>query len=322
MGTTADKLNKILESKEAIKQALINKGYSSDEVGDIFSQYGYLIENIPKGEGELSAAFTNANYDYAKDYFLQMVLESYEITKDWTDYSELNENAFKDQTNLDIWFVPLIKDAIIDDSASFAYCKKLLFVPKEIISTKNNCAGIFRNCCRLLYIDIPSSIMQAYNYVDSMFSACTSLLRCKGLDIRQGKNFEQFFYGCNNLIEIYGTSTGGGTYFRMFYGCSSLKKIEGFEIDFSYCTNNYVGFDNMFNGCSSLEEVRFKENTLSVGGLNLSFCTSLSHDSLLSAINACAEVSSPQTLNLGSINLAKLSDDEKLIATNKGWTLV
>ena len=45
------------------------------------------------------------------------------------------------------------------------------------------------------------------------------------------------------------------------------------------------------------------------------------HDSLMSIINNLATVTTTQTLTLGSTNLAKLSSEEKAIATNKGWTL-
>ena len=38
-------------------------------------------------------------------------------------------------------------------------------------------------------------------------------------------------------------------------------------------------------------------------------------------INGLQTVTSTKTLTLGSTNLAKLTDEEKQIATNKGWTL-
>lgn len=55
--------------------------------------------------------------------------------------------------------------------------------------------------------------------------------------------------------------------------------------------------------------------------IDFSYSRQLTHDSLMSIINNLAEVSSTKTLTLGSTNLAKLTDDEKAIATNKGWTL-
>lgn len=42
----SDKLNAVLTTKNAIKQALINKG---QEVGDVFSEYPQIIENMEVG---------------------------------------------------------------------------------------------------------------------------------------------------------------------------------------------------------------------------------------------------------------------------------
>ena len=56
--------------------------------------------------------------------------------------------------------------------------------------------------------------------------------------------------------------------------------------------------------------------------LDLSPCPNLTKESLLNVFNEAADVtSSPKTLTLGSTNLAKLTDEDKAIATNKGWTL-
>ena len=56
--------------------------------------------------------------------------------------------------------------------------------------------------------------------------------------------------------------------------------------------------------------------------LDLSPCTALTKESLLNVFNEAADVtSSPKTLTLGTTNLNKLTDDEKAIATNKGWVL-
>lgn len=46
--STADKLNKLLETKEAIKQAIIDKGGT---VGDVFAAYPAAIQNIQSGGG-------------------------------------------------------------------------------------------------------------------------------------------------------------------------------------------------------------------------------------------------------------------------------
>ena len=56
MGTTADKLNKLLETKTAIKEALVAKGVSVAET-DTFSSYADKIASIETGGGGSSMEY-------------------------------------------------------------------------------------------------------------------------------------------------------------------------------------------------------------------------------------------------------------------------
>ena len=63
------------------------------------------------------------------------------------------------------------------------------------------------------------------------------------------------------------------------------------------------------------------------GTLDISHLTQLEHSSLLLIINGLydyvgAGSSGTRYIKLGATNLAKLSDEDKAIATNKGWTIV
>jgi hypothetical protein len=49
--------------------------------------------------------------------------------------------------------------------------------------------------------------------------------------------------------------------------------------------------------------------------------TILNYTSLLDVINNLATVTTTKTLTLGSTLIAKISDTEIAIATNKGWTV-
>jgi hypothetical protein len=96
--STADKLNKLLETKEAIKQAIIDKGGT---VGDVFADYPTAIQNIQGGGG--SGTFVvpaGLKFAYSK-------VE--EFPEDW-DWSEVEQ----------------VKDA----SRLFYYCTNLTEVPK------------------------------------------------------------------------------------------------------------------------------------------------------------------------------------------------
>jgi surface protein len=47
----------------------------------------------------------------------------------------------------------------------------------------------------------------------------------------------------------------------------------------------------------------------------------LSIDSLVSVLNALPTTTKGYTVNIGATNLSKLNDEQKSIATNKGWAI-
>jgi hypothetical protein len=56
-------------------------------------------------------------------------------------------------------------------------------------------------------------------------------------------------------------------------------------------------------------------------GFNISYSTQYTKESLVEILNNLATVTVSRTLTMGSTNLAKLTDEDKAIATAKGWTL-
>ena len=56
--------------------------------------------------------------------------------------------------------------------------------------------------------------------------------------------------------------------------------------------------------------------------LNISSSTKFTREALVEIIgNLKAQTSGSKTLTMGSTNLAKLTDEDKAVATGKGWTL-
>lgn len=102
-----------------------------------------------------------------------------------------------------------------------------------------------------------------------------------------------------------------------FNGRYSLQTIVG-ELDFSECEPNQQ--NNPFNGCTSLIEVRFTPESIKQ---NLSFTQSsqLSDESIQSILDGLANVSTIRTLSLNSAVYAKLTEEQKQSATDKGWTI-
>ena len=80
---------------------------------------------------------------------------------------------------------------------------------------------------------------------------------------------------------------------------------------------------NMFQNCKASNITFTEDSVIACRGLDFSSCP-LTHDSLMSIVNALqdkASLGTTGTITLGTTNLAKLTDGEKAIATQKGWTL-
>ena len=82
------------------------------------------------------------------------------------------------------------------------------------------------------------------------------------------------------------------------------------------CTN----FRYAFGQCSNLEELQFTADSIIAAQIDVAHCVKLSHESLMSILYALKDGAN-LTCTLGKLNLAKLTDGEKAIATEKGWTL-
>lgn len=100
-----------------------------------------------------------------------------------------------------------------------------------------------------------------------------------------------------------------------FSAATNLTEIEEIVV------HEDLDYSAPFYKCTSLEQL-IVTGTIGQNGFDVSACTLLSHDSLMSIINALKDGVSSLTVTLGEDNLAKLTDAEKATATEKGWTLL
>lgn len=100
---------------------------------------------------------------------------------------------------------------------------------------------------------------------------------------------------------------------RQFFASDSKLEEVG-EIDMSGCNDTF----QMFLYCSALKSIRCKHWH---GSLDISYSTHFEQSDLVEIIGNLDSVTSPQTFTMGATNLAKLTQDQILVATGKGWTL-
>lgn len=205
----------------------------------------------------------------------------------------------------------------IDFNSMFRNCSKLKTIPQFNTEKANSFWSMFFNCSMLT--NIPLLNTSNVTIFQETFFNCKSLTTIPKFDTSNGEYFESMFNGCTSLIEVPPLNTSKGVPFiKMFYNCSSLKDIGG--LDFGKGTR----YTDAFFGCYGLENIRFMSINVVNNELSFSYCSKLTVESLLSILNALSdnsELDTTYTVHLGSANIAKLTDEQLLIAYSKNIAL-
>lgn len=212
------------------------------------------------------------------------------------------------------------------------FYKYIIKIPCLDLSEANNCTSMFASYENLEEVSFSdtSKITSFYN----MFYNCNKLKCDITLDLSSATNFVQVFNCCYNIKKITILNSDKAKFNTLnstFRECKELVELSAI-----YASNVTVNNSTTFYLCRKLEkfgglidigkkyETSAMENNTNYS-LTFSTCSSLSHESLLNIINGLYDIATagvkPQQLVLGTTNLAKLTEDEIAIATNKGWTV-
>ena len=149
--------------------------------------------------------------------------------------------------------------------------------------------------------------------MSSMFSDCLSLTIVPLFNTSKVTNMSTMFYNCSRLRSVPSFDTSKVTNMSsMFESCLSLTSVPSFD------TSNVTDMNSMFYNCRSLKTIHMKNIGVN---LDIHYSTEFTREALLEIIGNLKTVTSTKTLKMGSTNLAKLTEEDKAIATNKGWTL-
>lgn len=324
MGTIAEEITRLQAAKSNIRTAIQNKGVVVDETTTI-DGYATLINQITTGEGGGKWALPTGIR------FTNSTLSNFDVsgidTTNTTSFQYLFSSCQKLQTitGIENWIVSNVRSL----EYMFYNCSALtlLDLTNWTVSNVVYLSHMFDGCSLLTSIDLSSWKLLEKPFLSYIFHNCTSLTSANLNDLCVNGlwSTKNMFYGCTNLSTVSiknwdfqdNSNTGDE-----FYGCSSLTTLdmtgcllyEVSKMSFSSCTN----LENLSFGADATQNWSFDSNE------------KLTVDSLMSIINGLYDFisngktpsSSQGKLTLGSTNLAKLSDEQKAIATNKGWTLL
>ena len=140
------------------------------------------------------------------------------------------------------------------------------------------------------------------------------------LDISAAPSLLQMFQGsgCTRIPVLDARNA-----ISMNYAFGSNAEVR--EIEKLMISEKMTSFSSAFSGAAKLEKL-IVEGTIARNGFDVHWSTLLSHESLISILNALKDYSEDAsgttwTVTLGSENVAKLTEEEQRIAYAKGWVI-
>ena len=206
---------------------------------------------------------------------------------------------------------------VVPDGMSFARSSLTEF-PSDVFdfSQKTNFYRCWEDCTSLT--SFPQLDLHNGTYFHSAWFNCASLTSFPQLDLSNGSSFNMTWTFCSSLTTFPQLDLSSGTNFGgTWQYCTSLTSLPALNL------SNGTYFDGAWDNCSAL-------TTLGGFGaikasINLSDSPNLTVESIMNVITQAADLNSlgitGKTMKFGGTNLNKLTDEQKAVATSKGWTL-
>ena len=219
-----------------------------------------------------------------------------------------------------------------DTTIFLTYLEKFVFKGDHLIT---NMTSMFEGCSSLQ--SVPLFNTASVTNMTSMFKNCSYLQSVPLFDTSLAPNMSSMFEGCSSLQSVPLFNTASVTSMSyMFKNCSSLQSVPLFN------TASVVYMSHTFRNCPSLLSVPLFDIS-SVAAISYAFYQSpsiqkgalagtkttisysgckLSANALTDIFNGLATIAGQTITITGNWGTPLLTAGEKLIATDKGWTIV
>lgn len=187
----------------------------------------------------------------------------------------------------------------------FSSCKAVSIDLRNLLFNESitDLSNLFRNCTNLKTLNL-SPYMMPYTVqnVSYMFYNCSSIT-----------TLNLSVWSFDNVLNIQ----------NCFYNCHSLVSLNISNWNMAYIDSE--GISGAFSDCTALENLSIStmpDYNVNFKNLGFDTCTALTRESLVNILNALPTTTQTgATITVGSANIAKLTEQDKAIATAKNWAI-
>ena len=287
--------------------------------------YNSVTVNVPKEHHNVTSKSITANGTYYSDG--DDVWNRVNVNLQLGAITNLYDLRFKETTtgintaeyNSVLWTAMdyLFKDCVNLESLNLSGWNTRMAV---------NMSNMFRGCSKLASLNLSGWNTSKVEYMHNMFNGCINLtsLDVSHFNTAKVTNISGMFNRCSKLtsLDLSHFETINVTDMSYLFGsCSSLTSLNLSGLNAS----NVTYTERMFYNCTSLETINcdgLKLPNINLNNIRLNTCQKLTVDSIVGLLNALPNTTHNYSFQIGEVNIAKLSDDQKAIATNKNWQLV
>lgn len=307
-------INRIQQAKESIQKTLLKSGAN---VQGVIDNYEQPILDTPNRVFDLM--IKTVNKSDAKNVDLTMI-----SPKNKTSLNNLfYKNTNLTHINASNWDTSKIT-SLVFTFASMPNLESVDFADWDVRNV-TSFFGMFDESGKLNTIDVSKWDTSSAKDMGWMFSKTNvTHLDVSNFDTSNVTSMYAMFIGNTSLIQLdisnFDTSNvlTLKSAFAYWLGVNKALNISGLNL--TKCTSMGGTFTSSDFGIIRSDGLRLPNIDMSNIGLN--GATSLTIESIVGLLNALPQSDKGYSFQIGSDNIAKLNDEQKAIATNKGWTLI
>lgn len=280
-------IERLQQAKKDIGDAIVRKGGSVSGTIDTYAKSVMAL-----GDVSFRTAIDIVNKSDAKNVDLTMISPKNETS--------LNRLFFKNEKLVSIDVSTWDTSKVTDFTQAFSLNHNLESIDVSNFNTGNcvNFFAMFDEGYKITTLDVSKWDMSSAKNIDWMFCRCHSIT-----------SFDLSTWDTRNVTSAH----------HLFSTCG-VELIDLSGLDLRQVTNMYRAFNENYKlsvvKCTGLKLPNIELSSI---GFDVS---PLTVDSILGLLNALPLTDKGYSFQIGARNIAKLSDEQKAIATNKGWTLI